>query len=130
MPTTYQTSSAQQMWSEMQRLEEAVAHLQARLEEYSAESSHEVQHSVPISLDETPAVVEEEDPWSVWPYCWFIQLHRFARQGFHSFHQNLDTWQLRRHNQQMQQAFLKTCRRQAAPHMDETTASSTPLRLV
>jgi hypothetical protein len=52
-----------------------------------------------------PAETQDEDPWGVWPYIWFIDLHAFSRLRFHSFHRRFRKWRLERHNRRRQKQF-------------------------
>ena len=52
----------------------------------SALKSHLQEYSCSRLREEDYA--EEDNPWDEWPYSWVCQLNDFARERFHSFHQN------------------------------------------
>src|SRR5690349_1870589 len=62
----------------------------------------ELHSAIPLPSSEAQ---QDEDPWGVWPYVWFIDLHAFCCERFHSFHRRLSLWRLGRRNRCQQKQF-------------------------
>ncbi|HEX9996571.1 MAG TPA: hypothetical protein VGB45_05455 [Abditibacterium sp.] len=72
-------SEVESLRVEVRQLRESVANLETRLADFESEE-------------------EQENPWGIWPYCYFVSTWDFGRKCFHCFHKNLNKSQLRRRN--------------------------------
>jgi hypothetical protein len=104
-----QAVNLQELWDEMEQLNQSVSALQLRLAEVqqSAKPLQNPRAAATTSAATASAAAPDDSPWDVWPYCWAINLYDWSTARFHSFHENLFIWKLARHNRRAQVAFQR-----------------------
>ena len=107
MGHSYQALSLQELWDEVEHLNQSVSALQTRLAQVQ-ESAGEI--SSPRARAQQKPSERIDSPWDVWPYVWAINLYYWFGSRFHSFHEKLFMLRLAAYNRRAQLLFRRHSR--------------------
>jgi hypothetical protein len=96
------------LWDENQRLRRQVALL-----EESLRDEQQARYELEDELDRLLGESSTHEAQTAWPYSWFAAAHSFFVERFHSFHEKLFWWHLKRRNKSQRVKFWQT------PHLEE-----------
>jgi len=77
------------LWDETERLNQAVAELQARLSVHEGSNAHAWIAASDSSTAPALTLQDSKYVWNVWPYSWAITFYAFCANHFHSFQRDL-----------------------------------------
>ena len=104
MGHSYQALNLEELWDEVEHLNQSVSALQTRLAQVQQSAGASQNPSVPAPQR---AAESTGSPWDVWPYIWAIDLYHWSANRFHSFHEKLFIWRLAAHNRRVQILFRR-----------------------